>query len=134
MTEALDAVAGGFAEPGADIERSEDFAGRFPGWARLVTQQHARVSELERLVETLNDRLTHDPFLSASLHNVLSTVTAIRSTSGILATGDELVLPDSPQRRDAEAEQVAVDGVDRTARYARDGCQSRRPAVSWPTP
>ena len=90
LTEALDAVAGGFAEPGADIERSEDFAGRFPGWARLVTQQHARVSELERLVETLNDRLTHDPFLSASLHNVLSTVTAIRSTSGILATGDEI--------------------------------------------
>jgi len=90
LTGALDAVAGGFGSSDIEIERSEDFAGRFPGWARLVTEQHARVSELERLVETLNDRLTHDPFLSASLHNVLSTVTAIRSTSGILAAGDDI--------------------------------------------
>ena len=85
LTGALDVVAAG-----REVERSEDFAGRFPGWARAVMEQQARVAELERLVETLNDRLTHDPFLSASLHNVLSTVTAIRSTSGILATGDEI--------------------------------------------
>lgn len=85
FTGVLDVVAAG-----RDVERSEDFAGRFPGWARIVSEQQARVTELERLVETLNDRLTHDPFLSASLHNVLSTVTAIRSTSGILATGDDI--------------------------------------------
>lgn len=85
LTGALDVVAAG-----REVERSEDFAGRFPGWARIVTEQQARVTELERMVETLNDRLTHDPFLSASLHNVLSTVTAIRSTSGILATGEDI--------------------------------------------
>ncbi|NNL18524.1 MAG: helix-turn-helix domain-containing protein, partial [Boseongicola sp.] len=85
LTGALDVVAAG-----REVERSEDFAGRFPGWARVVTEQQARVTELERLVETLNDRLTHDPFLSASLHSVLSTVTAIRSTSGILATGEDI--------------------------------------------
>ena len=90
LTGALDAAAGSFAGSDVAVERSEDFAGRFPGWARLVARQHTRVSELERLVEALNDRLTHDPFLSASLHNVLSTVTAIRSTSGILAAGDEI--------------------------------------------
>lgn len=90
LTGALEVAAGSFAASGREIERSEDFAGRFPGWAQLVVEQQARVSELERLVETLNDRLTHDPFLSASLHNVLSTVTAIRSTSGILATGDDI--------------------------------------------
>lgn len=85
LTGALDVVAAG-----REVERSEDFAGRFPGWARIVTEQQARVTELEQLVETLNDRLTHDPFLSASLHNVLSTVTSIRSTSGILATGEDV--------------------------------------------
>ncbi|SMX25225.1 helix-turn-helix domain-containing protein [Boseongicola aestuarii] len=90
ITGALEVAAGSFAASGREIERSEDFAGRFPGWAQLVVEQQARVSELERLVETLNDRLTHDPFLSASLHNVLSTVTAIRSTSGILATGEDI--------------------------------------------
>ena len=39
------------------------------------------VQELEHSVEVLSDRMTHDPFLSASLHEVLSTVTAIRSTA-----------------------------------------------------
>ncbi len=70
---------------GADHEPPEDFAGRFPGWAELLVRRHRRVLELERIVETLTDRLTHDPHLAAALHEVLSTVTAIRSTAGILA-------------------------------------------------
>ncbi|MGH1369460.1 MAG: short-chain fatty acyl-CoA regulator family protein [Maritimibacter sp.] len=71
-----------------DSERAEDFAGRFPGWAGLVMAQARRVEDLERLVETLSDRLAHDPHLAASLHEVISTVTAIRSTASILAGGD----------------------------------------------
>jgi len=73
-------------EPGikAEVDRTEEFAGRFPGWAGLVAGQNRRLGELERLVETLSDRLTHDPHLAASLHDVLSTVTAIRSTASIL--------------------------------------------------
>jgi len=38
----------------------------------------------------LTDRLAHDPQLSASLHDVLSVVTSIRSTASILADADEL--------------------------------------------
>ncbi len=73
-----------------DSEPPEDFAGRFPGWAELLVRRHRRVLELERIVETLTDRLTHDPHLAAALHEVLSTVTAIRSTAGILADTPEL--------------------------------------------
>ncbi|SER00357.1 helix-turn-helix transcriptional regulator [Thalassovita taeanensis] len=75
------------ADPGAAAEPDalEDFAGRFPGWAVLLARRHQRVLELERTVETLTDRLTHDPHLAASMHEMLSTVTAIRSTAGILA-------------------------------------------------
>ena len=90
LTEALETAAGAMGtERGAD-EKVEDLASRFPGWSRLIRDQYERIVELERVVETLNDRLTHDPFLSASLHNVLSSVTAIRSTSGILASGDQI--------------------------------------------
>ncbi|PTQ68867.1 helix-turn-helix transcriptional regulator [Celeribacter persicus] len=67
-----------------EAERAEEFAGRFPGWAELVVAQRDRITVLERRIEALNDRLAHDPFLSDSLHEVLSTVTAIRSTAGIL--------------------------------------------------
>jgi len=68
-----------------DLARAEEFAGRFPDWAHLTIAQARRIAALERAVETLNDRMSHDPFLSQSLHDVLSTVTAIRSTSAILA-------------------------------------------------
>ncbi|MDJ1008773.1 MAG: helix-turn-helix domain-containing protein [Paracoccaceae bacterium] len=80
--------------PRADVEldRVEDFAARFPGWAGLVAEQARRVASLERTVEIMGDRMTHDPQLAASLHNILSTVTAIRSTSAILA-GDDPVEP-----------------------------------------
>jgi hypothetical protein len=68
-----------------DLSRAEEFARRFPDWADLTIAQGRRIAALERAVETLNDRMSHDPFLSQSLHDVLSTVTAIRSTSAILA-------------------------------------------------
>lgn len=86
------------ADPEAtrEEETPEAFAGRYPGWAELLTRRHRRVLELERTVEVLNDRLTHDPFLAAALHEVLSTVTAIRSTAGILADTPEL----EPEWRD----------------------------------
>jgi transcriptional regulator with XRE-family HTH domain len=73
---------------GPERDRAEDFAGRFPGWAGVVAAQARRIDELERLVETLSDRLAHDPHLAASLHEVVSAVTAIRSAAAILAEPD----------------------------------------------
>ena len=74
----------------AEVDALDEFAGRFPGWAGVLAQMHRRVVSLERTVETLSDRLTHDPHLAASMHEVLSTAAAIRSTAAILAEPGEI--------------------------------------------
>ena len=74
----------------ADLARAEDFADRFPGWAGLVTAQAARIDRLGAQVAELSDRLTHDPGLAASLHQMITAVTAIRSTSAILLDEPDL--------------------------------------------
>ncbi|AZQ67425.1 XRE family transcriptional regulator [Silicimonas algicola] len=90
LTMALDAAAGAYPDTNAERERAEEMAGRFPGWARLIERQYREARRLEQVIERLDDRLTHDPFLSASMHSVLSSVTAIRSASAILANGENI--------------------------------------------
>lgn len=87
--EALGAVSasGGAA---AEVDRVDEFAGRFPGWAAVVGALHRRTSSLERAVEALNDRMSHDPHLSASLHEVLSALSSVRSTAAILAETEDI--------------------------------------------
>lgn len=75
---------------GPELDRIEDFAGRFPGWAKLLVQYFRRSAGLERTVEVLNDRMMHDPHLSVSLHEVLSAVSSVRSTAEILAETDDI--------------------------------------------
>lgn len=84
----LAAAAARHEGAGPERDRAEELAGRFPGWSRLVVAQARRIDELERLVESLSDRLAHDPHLAASLHEVVSAVTAIRSAASILAEPD----------------------------------------------
>ncbi|NDV00923.1 short-chain fatty acyl-CoA regulator family protein [Pseudoroseicyclus tamaricis] len=90
MADALRAAARTLPEAGAEEERAEDLTGRFPGWARLMAAQAGRIETLEEQLAALTDRLTHDPALAASLHEVISAVTAIRSTASILASGEAL--------------------------------------------
>ncbi|MFY0661478.1 MAG: DUF2083 domain-containing protein [Shimia sp.] len=73
-----------------ELERGDEFAGRFPGWAALISEQHKRLRSLEHTAATLTDRLTHDPHLATSVHEMLTMVTAIRSTAGILADTKEI--------------------------------------------
>lgn len=73
-----------------ELDRIDEFAGRFPGWAELVAVSQKRIDDLERVVATLTDRLTHDSHLASSMHELLTMVTAIRSTAGILAETDEI--------------------------------------------
>ena len=73
-----------------EIERADELAGRFPGWAEVLAASHRRIATLERTVEALSDRLTHDPQLAASVHELLSTAAAIRSTASILADEKDL--------------------------------------------
>ncbi len=75
---------------GAELDRVEEFAGRFPGWAAALIALERRAAGLERAVEALNDRMTHDPHLSASLHEMLSAVSSVRSTAEILAEPGEI--------------------------------------------
>ncbi len=72
------------ADEKVEVNRIEEMVGRFPGWSRLVAELQAKSARLERTVEGLSDRLTYDPYLAESLHEMLSNVTAIRSTAAIL--------------------------------------------------
>lgn len=81
---------------GPELDGIEDFVARFPGWAALLAGLNARVTSLGRSVEALNDRMTHDPHLSASLHEVLSATASVRSTAAILADTEDL----EPEWRD----------------------------------
>lgn len=76
------AAAAGVA---AELDRAEEFAGRYPGWAALVAAQNRRIARLEQAVEALSDRMSQDPHLSAGLHELLSAATSVRSTAAILA-------------------------------------------------
>ena len=73
-----------------DLSKTEDFADRFTDWANLISAQQSQIISLQQTVSSLSDRLAHDPFLSEALHEVLSTVSAIRSTASILAEPGEM--------------------------------------------
>lgn len=90
LVEDLRAAAARGGAAGAEVERVEDFADRFPGWAMLLAALDARGLVLERAVEALNDRMTHDPHLSQSLHELLSSLSAVRATAAILAETPDL--------------------------------------------
>ena len=75
---------------GPEGDRADEFAGRFPGWAKVLATSQRRIDALEQTVEALSDRLAHDPQLATSMHELLSTAAAIRSTASILAETDSL--------------------------------------------
>ena len=134
LTGVVGQAAAARAGTGAEEENTEELAQRFPGHARLIERLFRDTQRLERQVEVLGDRLTHDPHLSASLHNVLSTVTAIRSTSGILAEDDDLP-PDWLQRfhrnihEDSRRLAEAADGL---VRYLDAGDDDRAGGAALP--
>ncbi len=89
-------VAASYPNQPTELDRTEEFAGRFPGWARLIEDLAQRQSSLEQTVVSLTDRMTHDPQLAEALHDILGAVTAIRSTSSILVDTEAL----EPEWRD----------------------------------
>lgn len=76
--------------PGPETDRIDELAARFPGWSALVAAQHRRIASLEAMTEGLRDRLAHDPVLAEAMHEVLSSVAAIRSTADILVRERDL--------------------------------------------
>ncbi len=80
------AEAGGAAE----LDKVDDFVGRFPGWAGVLAGVQRRAGLLERTVAALNDRIAHDPHLSQAMHEVLSALSSVRSTAAILAETEDI--------------------------------------------
>ncbi len=78
------------APEGPELDRIEEFVGRFPGWAALLAARQARVGLLEQVIERYSERMVQDPFLLDSLHGVLSAVTSLRSTAAILVETEDI--------------------------------------------
>jgi transcriptional regulator with XRE-family HTH domain len=92
-TEQLDQMgAAAVAHPdvAVELDRVDELVGRYPGWSALIATQQRRIAALEARVMGLADRLAHDPFLSASLHDLLSRVASIQSTASILVETEDL--------------------------------------------
>ncbi|MEM6578741.1 MAG: helix-turn-helix domain-containing protein [Pseudomonadota bacterium] len=88
--DAADAAKQVVSEANPELERIEEFAGRFPGWARLLATTQGKRADLERTVSLLTERLANDPQLAEALHEVISTVTSIRSAASILVETRDL--------------------------------------------
>lgn len=86
----LRAAAAGQGDVEVELDRTEEFAARTPGWAALVLSQGQRIERLEARVQALTDRLAHDPQLASALHEVITAVTSIRSTSSILVSDETI--------------------------------------------
>lgn len=86
LTEAASAAPGA----GAEMNRVSELIGRFPGWARVVGAIAQRAEAKDRQLSLLSDRLAHDPYLAEAMHLMLSSVTAVHSTAGILVENTEM--------------------------------------------
>lgn len=94
LSDLLDAAARGVGTTGGnmspEMSRVDELVARFPGWTALIAAQEARARGLEAQIDGLRDRLAHDPALAEALHEVLSSVAAIRSTADILVRDADL--------------------------------------------
>ncbi len=82
--------AAAHADALAEIARAEELVARFPGWAGLIAEQARRLGVLDARISALTDRMAHDPFLATAMHDVISAVTAIRSTAAILVSQEQI--------------------------------------------
>lgn len=80
-----------------DAGSSGDLASRHAGWAQALIALHRAWRDRDQAVNALSDRLSQDPFLGDAVHNLLTRVAAIRSSSEILAAVDDLA-PEEQRR------------------------------------
>ena len=91
-SDTLDQMRGAAAAIGGavEVERTEELAARYPGWGGLIADQARKITALEEKSRELADRIAYDPQLAGSLHEVISAVSAIRSSASILVGPEEL--------------------------------------------
>ncbi|MCV2446923.1 helix-turn-helix transcriptional regulator [Paracoccus sp. DMF] len=87
---ALREAAARAGEQPVELDQIAEFAARFPGWAAVLALAVRRADALERRLVALSDRMTRDPYLLTTLHEVQSAVTALRATATILAETPEI--------------------------------------------
>lgn len=73
-----------------EMDRIEEFVGRYPGWAKLLSGLARTTLEQRETLTAMTDQMAHDPFVSETMHQILSNITAIRSTASILATAGDI--------------------------------------------
>ena len=79
-----------------ETERTSELIARFPGWAKGVSALVRSEREAVTRAQTLSDRLSNDPFLSETVHRMLTRIASIRSAADILSDYPELPV----ERRD----------------------------------
>ncbi|MEO8204256.1 MAG: short-chain fatty acyl-CoA regulator family protein [Betaproteobacteria bacterium] len=79
-----------FADLHLSRASADELASRNAPWARALITLHRSWLDRNREVSALSDRLSHDPFLADSVHDMLTKVSAIRSSSEILESVDDL--------------------------------------------
>ncbi|KQB95505.1 transcriptional regulator [Loktanella sp. 1ANDIMAR09] len=89
MLDEMRSAAASMGDP-VEVERTEELAARYPGWGALIATQARRIAALEEKSRILTDRISYDPQLAASLHEVISAVSAIRSTASILVGPEDI--------------------------------------------
>ncbi|WP_424930609.1 helix-turn-helix domain-containing protein [Amaricoccus tamworthensis] len=78
---------------GADVMADntiDEVIARYPAWARAAARAYRGFQDADSEVDALTDRLAHDPALAQAVHEMLTEVTALRSTAEILADPREI--------------------------------------------
>lgn len=95
----------------SEVERIEEFIGRFPGFAKLIERLHDQLEIQDQNLQALSDKMSNDPAFAEAMHLMLSSITIIRSTADILMTSDDI----SEERRSkflsnllAESQRLSV--------------------------
>lgn len=80
---------------GIDETTVGDLVGRHPAWAAALLAFSRAYRDQSQTVAALSDRLNQDPALADAVHQMLTHVTTVRSTSEILQAADDI----EPERR-----------------------------------
>ncbi|MGI9374387.1 MAG: short-chain fatty acyl-CoA regulator family protein [Hyphomicrobiales bacterium] len=78
-----------------EANRTNELVARFPGWAKGISLLTEAEQEASRHAQILSERLSNDPYLSETVHQMLTRIAAVRSATDILNEHDDL----SPERR-----------------------------------
>lgn len=115
-----------------EVDSVEELIDRFPGWAKVVAAEARRSREQAATISALADRYNHDPFLQSSLHEMLSTITAIRSAAAILTQEPDLPGEEADRfQKTVHTESVRLSGAATSlAGYFDDAVRRPQSAVT----